>query len=384
MRRCCTMRMIRSFLPVGQGAFYCEQFDGLLSNNKKVNIVYDCGSSTDVKWVEAEIRAIFDKDEIIHAVFISHLHNDHINGLKYLLKYCNVKNIFFPLMNEDEKNIVLVSNLINGVKKDSFVNLFVDNPRHALDSIDLGESRPMLFPIIPYGEEVRYDVSNQLRAKPIYSGENVNGVIERTKIGLLKDWCYIPFNFKNKERTELLKEKLEIAFGFEFEGLRNLQNLWNENNDNKKKIKKAYQEIDGDHNTNSMTLFSGPIQHGGYQVAQPNNFCRHYCKYCIKPSGCLYTGDYDASKKQQFEDLKDMYLKQWNQIGCLQIPHHGSSHNYNSCFSTLNSFFVISVGRSNKYRHPHSKVIKNLMFNNRYPFIVTEDCGSAVHLVVNY
>lgn len=378
------MRMIRSFLPVGQGAFYCEQFDGLLPNGEILNVVYDCGSSTDVKLVEAEIKAIFDKDETIHAVFISHLHNDHVNGLEYLLNHCDVKNIFFPLMNEDEKNIVLVSNLINGVKENDFVNTFVVNPRRALNSIDSGKMQTELYPILPYEEDVRYDRFNQAYGESIRSGINVNSIITRATSKVLNDWYYIPFNFKNKERTNLLKERLKIAFGFEFEGLQDLPNLWNENNDNRKKIKKAYQEIDGNHNTNSMTLFSGPIQHGGYQVAQPNNFCRHYCKYCIKPSGCLYTGDYDASKKQQFEDLKDMYLKQWNQIGCLQIPHHGSNHNYNSCFSTLNSFFVISAGRSNKYRHPHSKVIKNLMFNNRYPFIVTEDCGSAVHLVVNY
>ena len=108
------------------------------------------------------------------------------------------------------------------------------------------------------------------------------------------------------------------------------------------------------------------------------------CISCVKPAGCLYTGDYDASGKQKWKSLKDGYLEQWDAIGCLQIPHHGSGHNYNSGFSTLNSFFVISAGRSNRYRHPHSKVVKKLMFNNRYPFIVTEDSASAVHLVVDY
>lgn len=86
--------MIRSFLPVGQGAFYCEQFGGF-AETERVNIIYDCGSSTNVKLVEEQIKNNFQKNEIIHAVFISHLDNDHINGIPFLLKYCKVKKIFF-------------------------------------------------------------------------------------------------------------------------------------------------------------------------------------------------------------------------------------------------------------------------------------------------
>lgn len=45
--------MIRKFLPVGQGAFYYEHFGECeTSTGKVINVVYDCGSSTDVKIVE--------------------------------------------------------------------------------------------------------------------------------------------------------------------------------------------------------------------------------------------------------------------------------------------------------------------------------------------
>lgn len=40
--------MLRSFLAVGQGAFYCECFNsGKIDDN--INIIYDCGSLTDIK-----------------------------------------------------------------------------------------------------------------------------------------------------------------------------------------------------------------------------------------------------------------------------------------------------------------------------------------------
>ena len=85
--------MIRSFLPVGQGAFYCECFD--LRNEYRLNVIYDCGSATSVKFVEQAIKNNFTKGETIHAVFISHLDEDHINGIPYLLRYCRVEKIFF-------------------------------------------------------------------------------------------------------------------------------------------------------------------------------------------------------------------------------------------------------------------------------------------------
>lgn len=85
--------MIRSFLPVGQGAFYCERFRDLLED-KSINMVYDCGSSNGKVVIEREIAKSFRKGETIHALFISHFHDDHINGIPFLMKHCNVENIY--------------------------------------------------------------------------------------------------------------------------------------------------------------------------------------------------------------------------------------------------------------------------------------------------
>lgn len=375
------LQMMRSFLPVGQGAFYCEQFDGLLPCGEKINIVYDCGSSTDVKLVEEQIRVTFDRNETIHAVFISHLHDDHVNGLEYLLRYCNVKNIFFPLMYREDKTILTLNNLINGVEKDSFVNLFINNPYNALDNLHLSKSRPNLFKIA-YQEQVRDENITRDDIRLVEPGENVwDKILYGSKMkNRVDDWLYIPFNFRHTDRIAFLQEALFKEFGY----IEDLNSFWVDSNVyTKDRIKEIYRKIPGGYNVNSMTLYSGPVRHHKRQIAHP--YYLHPCCfcYCSKPSGCLYTGDYDASGEQKIKSLKSSYYDLWENIGCLQIPHHGSRHNYNSEFSTLNSFFVISAGRSNRYRHPHSKVVKNLMFNNRYPFIVTEDSASAVYLVVD-
>lgn len=112
------MKIVRSFLPVGQGAFYCEQFKNDSLHGETINVVYDCGSSTDVELVKKQIRATFNENEPIQAVFISHFHDEHINGLDFLLEYCDVKNIIFPFTSNEEKTILLLYNLVNEINQE--------------------------------------------------------------------------------------------------------------------------------------------------------------------------------------------------------------------------------------------------------------------------
>ena len=71
------MSVVRTFHPVGQGGFYTETFDD--STNKSM-VVFDCGGNSK-KFMKEYMDSFLpsDKKAIIEAVFISHLHNDHIN-----------------------------------------------------------------------------------------------------------------------------------------------------------------------------------------------------------------------------------------------------------------------------------------------------------------
>lgn len=81
--------------------------------------------------------------------------------------------------------------------------------------------------------------------------------------------------------------------------------------------------------------------------------------------------------------LSKAYNDYWEYIGCVQIPHHGSRHNYNNEMAKLNAINVISAGYKNRYRHTHSSVLKDLMLNDCTVHIVTENVGSQVDLLVN-
>ena len=99
--------MIRTFHPIGQGAFYTEEFGAF-------SVVYDCGTDSKKSFLKAEIENVFEKGQIIDAVFISHLHEDHVNGLKYLMEFCRVQRLFLPLLTEQEKIHLIISNYVNG------------------------------------------------------------------------------------------------------------------------------------------------------------------------------------------------------------------------------------------------------------------------------
>ena len=136
--------MIRSFLPVGQGAFYTEQFDC------GVNVVYDCGSSTSRSAIEKQIACTFEPREKIQAVFISHLHEDHINGLPFLLSHCCVERLYLPFLTEEE---ILLTRLIARLEntESEFLSKLIVDPYGAVQdyTLPVDTQTPETFYVMP-------------------------------------------------------------------------------------------------------------------------------------------------------------------------------------------------------------------------------------------
>ncbi|GAA6530470.1 hypothetical protein LPYR103PRE_24430 [Segatella asaccharophila] len=80
--------VIRTIHPVGQGAFYTEEF---FDNQHDVNhtVVFDCGSKTKPKssraktlYIDNVVNSSFGDKQKIDLFFISHFDEDHVNGIK--------------------------------------------------------------------------------------------------------------------------------------------------------------------------------------------------------------------------------------------------------------------------------------------------------------
>ena len=235
-----------------------------------------------------------------------------------------------------------------------------------------------LIEILSIGEENKREIdkeiikNNKIKRIEKKSGEDIAQEIKGLEYNGNK-WELIPYNFKQEIRINEFKENLKKEFKDEI-SLEKVEEIWKNNKDNsKEKIKKAYKNIKGSLNTNSMTLFSGIIQD------EKSYYNTSISNYIYAKVGCLYTGDYEAKGKNKWETLEKAYQNYWKWIGFIQVPHHGSSHNCNDNLITKNAIYFISVGKKNRYKHPSLEVVHDITFkysNNLY--IVKEDKGVVI------
>lgn len=388
--------MRRRFLPIGQGAFYWEQFFNHSAHSpekdNRINVVYDCGSLSGIKLLHTQINRCFKQDEKIHAVFLSHFDEDHVNGLEYLLIHNQVEHIFFPLLTKEDKALIRLHHLVNSASADEHVFWlrFALDPFETLSRMNL-KYIPTLHPVM---SEDRIDADVQFRDIPeryyqqvrihmVHSGDNVFEIVcdstKKTHSIHKLDWLYIPFHFREETNRNILKNIL--AESLETCDPEELLNLLKSNPLYHADIKKAYSKIPGGFNTNSMTLFSGTKSK--HPVIILDSFRCPCIKYhwCIK-TGALYMGDYDASGSQKWKQLQSAYQEYIPYIGCLQVPHHGSKHNFNLKLLDIEScrVYFISAGLNNKYKHPDGDVIKQIMLSDKRLSIVTEQSWSEISM----
>mgnify|MGYP002741371956 CR=1 FL=1 len=379
------MYMTRVFHSVGQGAFYTECFS-IRKNDDEIDItiVYDCGSKLGGKYVEKQIKRNFKKEQEIHALFISHLHEDHINGIPSLIEHCNVKRIFFPLISSENRFLLkaIYKSVVADENLQEFVIEFIDSPvgaiKHLLNKRDRRDHTTIELIGVKeaHGENDLTSTHDYEGVEVFNSGENAMDKIDDT---LSSFWEYIPYNFKQIERIEELKEELR-------KNKVSLESLEKWDVEAVKLARKAYEKLEGGLNTNTMTLYSGNI-----------NSCRcsdYFWMKCVGSNidsistcffrmGCLYMGDYNAKKSAEFAELKTKYQAYWNNISCIQVPHHGSKKNFNADLIEPGRICVISAGENNKYGHPNSEVINAICLRRGYPLIVTEETNSVMFLCNN-
>ena len=141
------MKVTRIIHPIGQGGFYTETHT---NGNQTKTFVYDCGGfNHGQKKMESYLESYLDPksgEKEIEAVFISHFHADHINGLQYLLDNSKVKYLFLPQLTEEAFIEAYVYNFYQ-MGPYSQVNRFMSDLYRRLNSDDNNEGRPRIIQI---------------------------------------------------------------------------------------------------------------------------------------------------------------------------------------------------------------------------------------------
>lgn len=360
------MSLIRTFHPIGQGAFYTERHK---FNGTDFTIVYDCGSSTfKGKKLEAKIKSTFPKDHPIDILFISHFHADHISGIEILAKHCKIKKVVIPLIDDTAKILLKVTNLLDNNYSDTSL---IDSPEDFFGG-DIPIIRIEPTEINPNTDGIGLNDPTDI-SKIVSSKNNPSGTVFAPLAGI--DWFFIPFNYKHDER----KKQFEAALNTLGLTLADIDTI-NKINKNKDDIIKAYNAVDGDLNKNSMILYSGKKSDDYLHCFNHFHhlyFHRHF--HSELQSGCLYMGDIDLNEPGIVADIIAKLRQLLPFTGTLQVPHHGSVHNFDSSILQPSiGCAIFSYGTTNTYGHPSARVVGDIISNNIYPHLVTEKQHSMI------
>jgi hypothetical protein len=349
--------IIRTIHPVGQGAFYSERYIDKEGKSKHL-MVYDCGSNSPRK-LEREISSSIKEKETINILFISHFDFDHVSGLAYLKRKYHIEKVVMPLISPFDKCYYLMDLPMS-------LQDIVLNPQAFFEE---GTIISYVNPIEKEDDE-RFSLADNI----IASGTRLN-------LSCYADWCYIPFNYDGAAR----RKNLETAFknmGIDIDWLekRKLDKII----ENRAKIRKAYQSVCvGGANEASLVLYSGPIQESGICRWWYGEVWNRYFDTVEFNAACLYFGDTDLNQQingnnDVIDSLSSHLTDVSHHIGTIQVPHHGSIMNFSHKILTkwnVPKHYYASFGEKNKYGHPSSTVLENIILSNPF-YGVTENRNS--------
>ena len=99
-----------TFNDIGQGGFYTGQLFPMRMHRSKMSFVYDCGTLSERNKLNNRIQGF--KKSLFHnkldVLFISHIDDDHVNGIPELLNGITCDRIYLPYLTPIERLFVAV------------------------------------------------------------------------------------------------------------------------------------------------------------------------------------------------------------------------------------------------------------------------------------
>ena len=373
----------RTFHPVGQGAFFTEQF---FDNNQDMllyNVVYDCGSkSKDISTqMQRDIRNCFHDRKKIDVLFLSHFDDDHVKYVGHLKKegYLQGTRIFIPMV-LDEIRL--------GIEP------YSTNYQFVLSLNEQGENGTKVV-------LVNFDESDAEGAAPINADEPQT--IEDIKGGRIKSgttlrpkdyrigeiWRYTLVNVQFKELIAEFKQKLDESDSkLDYDQLNDVDYVER----NIVPLRKVYQKLgkkpkDGTAiNLNSLLVMSYPLKPENCEPFGCRRMSNWYYNWLFGVNNgyvgsCLYTGDTSANEAFVWDRIIKMIeqcLGQGQKLTMMQVPHHGSRHSYDDKLVNSDSW-VNGFTNYDPYYSQHifdDNLPMRFAIKNKMLVLVTREYGS--------
>lgn len=389
--------------PVGQGFFHT----GVISlGEKELHYAYDCGSEHTqplLHCIESYVSNLKDSQPL-EVLFLSHLHQDHVNGLDTLLGEVKVRTVVLPYLSDVERFAVLASSLDGPPVSASFVHLVSNPPRWFADrgveriiQVERGEGlapqvSELLRPTLPLApKDLRIDLkrapkgikhkiistSNGRRAKLFVMPDTNPIKISANQVVL--NWKFLTFVHPQDASLERFRKVVENEFGPLPPTNRWLIDVV-QNSARRRQLYLCYENVWSDLNLTSLSMYSGPI------TLAPLFHVRTWCQpsvtwsrehdHSIYASGTnrcawLGTGDSDLRKDVRRGEFMQHFRPVMNLVYSLALPHHGSEKNFHEELLDIGSpICVIAAGYM--HGHPDPKVVRTVRNRNRQVVIVDQ------------
>lgn len=403
--------------PVGQGGF---QKNYIYENKNKVlfSWIFDCGSNQ-APSLHREIKALPHSN--FNALFLSHLDNDHVNGVDLLLKTCHVDEVVLPYLSDDNWLFHLAAAIAGGNIADTFIDL-VEEPEvwfgtrgvRKLTYVECeNEDDDTILkpdPVTPSPHETGdEDIGSQMelvwtRSEDISSKPISDKDLDRANVYLVPkgaiatiirgthtiNWILSPFSFQvSSKNLKRFRSELIKVFG---SGL-TLPDYAAKarTHTGRMQLRACYDSIIKAHNKTSLVLYSGPFTYRSKKIHN-TAWVGHFIRRAVQP-GWISMGDYDCSKSKNAKTISkrckkmvEFYSLYSDIVGQISLPHHGSDLSFDPTIlsSFPNCHAAIAAVGPNIHGHPGIEVQHQVGLIKALQFVRVDENPSSVYRVFGF
>lgn len=398
------------FHSVGQGLFY----SGIIrpedpNPNNSFCFVYDCGSLSNKRFLKNEIDDLVallptikednskKEKRKLNLLVVSHLHEDHVNGLAHLLQNVQVDTVLIPYYSEAQRVLAV----LDSIDEDEHPSSSAESGFQGLDYISFianpvswfqrkGVKRIILLGSEENSENAKFqyqfdrDDEGRPIINPFVSEKNDNKtIIWQLGYSAVMECPTIfwKIRFENLRPDPKLQKCINILYHELEKYLTKSKSLVDILSDKSllSELKGSIQKECGNiHNRTSLVLLHGPSESNSFYNINwmkprqwdidkkgPRGSIYFPCGY--NPCQSLLTGDLELPKDDcPISLVDDLINKHGGECLVFQFPHHGADFSYSNQFEKLNAVCaVISFGITNRFGHPTMTALDSLA--NNYP-----------------
>ena len=396
------------FWNVGQGLFSSGRIQ--MGDALAFHWVYDCGTSSSQKLIQNAVNKYnFDKNHRnIDLLVLSHFDKDHISGVKELLK--NGRKIkrwvvpYYPLW----QRLVIASFL--DIQPDDEEWGFYQNPIQYFKTYFAEELKKTKFLLLPekeneseisislepsdFDDVLSFETTEKLSDEFDNLGQNVHWLNPDKALLLRKGEeqfefvvYNVPFNLLAKVPTNLTAFQKQVK--------QIIQSHQSNSTDPTPALKTLYTFAFGNGNKHKniisqylyirnikLSSFWGMGYNHIFDVSIDNENEIVVIPEDKTKNAILYTGDAFLNDLPLLTDLtQSLGAERMARIYCLQVPHHGSKHNWQQGLANIFSpcISVFSADSQRRNGHPHGEVLKD--FSTYTPILVNKNKRLSIYSI---